>query len=156
MKEIRFVDVGEGITEGHIQKWLVNDGDAVKEDQSIFEVETDKAVVNMPAPIDGYVKIVAKAGTIVHLGDTVAFVGTKEELAAAVPQQAAQQAPAAPPSPSTSPADPAAEGNTTTSTTTGSPSPTASNTNINPASSPTSPSPAEGGNGNALCEKACA
>jgi pyruvate dehydrogenase E2 component (dihydrolipoamide acetyltransferase) len=99
MKEIRFVDVGEGITEGHIQKWLVNDGDAVKEDQSIFEVETDKAVVNMPAPIDGYVKIVAKAGTIVHLGDTVAFVGTKEELAAAVPQQAAQQAPAAPPSP---------------------------------------------------------
>ena len=60
MKEIRFVDVGEGITEGHIQKWLVNDGDTVKEDQSILQVETDKAVVNVPSPIDGIVKIVAK------------------------------------------------------------------------------------------------
>jgi pyruvate dehydrogenase E2 component (dihydrolipoamide acetyltransferase) len=91
MKEIRFIDVGEGITEGHIQKWLVNDGDKVNEDQPIFEVETDKAIVNMPAPIDGFVKIIAKAGTTVHLGDTIAFVGTNDELANARPQQAAQQ-----------------------------------------------------------------
>ena len=92
MKEIRFVDVGEGITEGHIQKWLVNDGDAVKEDQPIFQVETDKAVVNMPSPIDGYVRIVAKADTTVHLGDLVAQIGTKEELAAAQKSQPQQQA----------------------------------------------------------------
>ena len=93
MKEIRFVDVGEGITEGHIQKWLVNDGDAVKEDQPIFEVETDKAVVSMPSPIDGFVRILAKAGTIVHLGDTIAQIGTREELANAkvAPQQQAVQ-----------------------------------------------------------------
>jgi pyruvate dehydrogenase E2 component (dihydrolipoamide acetyltransferase) len=56
MKEIRFVDVGEGITEGHIQKWLVNDGDTVKEDETILQVETDKAVVNVPSPIDGTVR----------------------------------------------------------------------------------------------------
>ncbi len=97
MKEIKFVDVGEGITEGHIQKWLVNDGDAVKEDQTIFEVETDKAVVSMPSPIDGFVKIFAKAGTTVHLGDMIAQIGTKEEIlttsAAAPQQQAAQQTP---------------------------------------------------------------
>ncbi|MGD0511509.1 MAG: biotin/lipoyl-containing protein, partial [Candidatus Micrarchaeaceae archaeon] len=80
MKEIRFVDVGEGITEGHIQKWLVNDGDAVKEDQSLVMVETDKAVVNVPSPIDGFVKVVAKENTTVHVGDLVAQIGTKEEL----------------------------------------------------------------------------
>jgi len=85
MKEIRFVDVGEGITEGHIQKWLVNDGDAVKEDEPIFQIETDKAIVNMPAPIDGFVRIVARENTIVHLGDTIAYVGTKDEISAAQP-----------------------------------------------------------------------
>ncbi|MGC8587052.1 MAG: dihydrolipoamide acetyltransferase family protein [Candidatus Micrarchaeia archaeon] len=81
MKEIRFVDVGEGITEGHVVKWLVHDGDAVKEDQPLFQIETDKAVVSIPSPIDGYVKIAAKEGTDVHLGDLVATVGTAEELA---------------------------------------------------------------------------
>ena len=70
MKEIKFVDVGEGITEGHIRKWLVKDGAEVKEDQPLFQVETDKAVVNMPAPIDGTVKIFAKEDTTVKLGDT--------------------------------------------------------------------------------------
>ena len=50
MKEIKFVDVGEGITEGHVRKWLVKDGDSVKEDQPVVQVETDKAVVNVPAP----------------------------------------------------------------------------------------------------------
>ncbi len=91
MKEIKFVDVGEGITEGHIQKWLVNDGDAVKEDQPIFEVETDKAVVSMPSPIDGFVKIIAKEKSIVHLGDTIAQIGTKDELANSKGQTPVQQ-----------------------------------------------------------------
>jgi pyruvate dehydrogenase E2 component (dihydrolipoamide acetyltransferase) len=83
MKEIRFVDVGEGITEGHIKKWLVADGAQVKEDQPLFQVETDKAVVNMPAPIDGMLKIVAKEDSIVKVGDTIAQVGTAEELSSA-------------------------------------------------------------------------
>ncbi len=91
MKEIRFVDVGEGITEGHIQKWLVNDGDAVKEDEAILQVETDKAVVNVPAPIDGFVKIVAKEGTIVYVGDLIAQIGTKEELASSHQEVQAKQ-----------------------------------------------------------------
>ena len=80
MKEIRFVDVGEGITEGHIKKWLVADGAEVKEDQPLFQVETDKAVVNMPSPIDGVVRIVAREDSTVKVGDTIAQVGTKEEL----------------------------------------------------------------------------
>ncbi|MGC8687468.1 MAG: dihydrolipoamide acetyltransferase family protein [Candidatus Micrarchaeia archaeon] len=84
MKEIRFVDVGEGITEGHVVKWLVKDGDKVKEDQPLFQIETDKAVVSIPAPIDGYVKIAAKEGTDVHLGDLVAAVGTQDEISKVV------------------------------------------------------------------------
>jgi pyruvate dehydrogenase E2 component (dihydrolipoamide acetyltransferase) len=96
MKEIRFVDVGEGITEGKIQKWLVNDGDKVDEDESILQVETDKAVVNVPSPIDGFLKIVAKENSIVKVGDLIAQVGTKDELGGALapqPQQPAQKTP---------------------------------------------------------------
>ena len=85
MKEIRFVDVGEGITEGHIKKWLVADGAEVKEDQPLFQVETDKAVVSMPAPIDGILRIVAKEDSIVKVGDTIAQVGTKEDLSSSAP-----------------------------------------------------------------------
>ena len=93
MKEIKFVDVGEGITEGHLQKWLVKDGDQVKEDQSIVQVETDKAIVSVPAPIDGILKIVAKDDTVLHVGDTLAYIGTLQELAAIPTQQAQAAAP---------------------------------------------------------------
>ena len=47
MKELKFIDVGEGITEGHVRQWLVKDGDQVKEDQPVVRVETDKAVVEL-------------------------------------------------------------------------------------------------------------
>lgn len=80
MKEIKFVDVGEGITEGHLQKWLVKDGDLVKEDQPLFQIETDKAVVNIPSPISGKVKIIVKEDSTVYVGDTIAAVGTEAEL----------------------------------------------------------------------------
>ncbi|MEM3180791.1 MAG: dihydrolipoamide acetyltransferase family protein [Candidatus Micrarchaeaceae archaeon] len=104
MKELKFVDVGEGITEGHLQKWLVKDGDEVKEDQPIAMIETDKAVVSVPAPTNGKVKIVAKENTDVHIGDTLALIGEENELKNAVPstgaygesaqrQQQTQQAP---------------------------------------------------------------
>jgi pyruvate dehydrogenase E2 component (dihydrolipoamide acetyltransferase) len=95
MKAIRFVDVGEGITEGHIQKWLVKEGDSVKEDQSVVMVETDKAVVNVPAPVSGKIKILLGDNSTLHIGDTLAYIGTPEELAGmpAPQQQAGTQAP---------------------------------------------------------------
>jgi pyruvate dehydrogenase E2 component (dihydrolipoamide acetyltransferase) len=103
MKEIKFVDVGEGITEGHIRKWLVKDGDNVKEDQSVVQVETDKAVVNVPSPISGMLKINAPENTVVYVGDSIAYIGTPAELQAAPkpqhvqPKQEAVQQPAAKP-----------------------------------------------------------
>ena len=51
--EFKFPDVGEGITEGEIVKWLVKEGDFVKADQNIVQVETDKAVVDLPSPVSG-------------------------------------------------------------------------------------------------------
>lgn len=104
MKDIRFVDVGEGITEGKIQKWLAKDGDQVKEDQSVAQVETDKAVVNVPSPIAGTIKINMKEGSTLHIGDTLAWIGAPDELKGA----AAASAPAAPPQPK--PAAPQAKG----------------------------------------------
>ncbi len=80
MKVLKFVDVGEGITEGHVQKWLVADGDMVKEDQSLVQIETDKAVVNLPAPVSGKVKIVAKEDSVLKVGDVIAYVGEPSEL----------------------------------------------------------------------------
>jgi len=55
MKEFKFPDVGEGIHEGKIVKWHVKEGDAVKTDQVLVEVETDKAVVELPSPMTGTV-----------------------------------------------------------------------------------------------------
>ena len=92
MKEIRFVDVGEGITEGHIKKWLISDGAEVKEDQPLFQVETDKAIVNMPAPIDGIAHIVAKEDSIVKVGDLIGYVSAKGESTVAPAGEAPQPA----------------------------------------------------------------
>ncbi len=80
MKVLKFVDIGEGITEGHVQKWLVKDGDTVKEDQPIVQIETDKAVVNLPSPINGVVRIGARENTTVKVGDVIAYVGEDSEL----------------------------------------------------------------------------
>lgn len=79
MKELRFVDVGEGITEGEIHKWMVKDFDEVKEDQPLVQVETDKAIVNLPAPISGKIKIIVEKGSV-KVGDILAFLGDEEEL----------------------------------------------------------------------------
>ena len=55
MYEFKFPDVGEGITEGELVKWLVKEGDRVAQDQPIAEVETDKAIVQIPSPVVGAV-----------------------------------------------------------------------------------------------------
>ncbi len=90
MYEIKFADVGEGITEGRVQKWLVGDGAQVKEDQPVVQIETDKAVVNIPSPIDGKIRIVAREGSDVAVGSVLAYVGTESEQGAGGLQQPAQ------------------------------------------------------------------
>ncbi len=63
--DFKFPDVGEGIQEGEIVKWLVKEGDSVKENQNIVQVETDKSVVDLPSPKTGKItRIAAKSGTV--------------------------------------------------------------------------------------------
>tara|TARA_Y100000310_G_C20661404_1_gene804994 strand:+ start:749 stop:2092 length:1344 start_codon:yes stop_codon:yes gene_type:complete len=78
--EFKFPDVGEGITEGEIVKWRVEVGDVVKEDQVLADVETDKAVVEIPSPKSGVVlKLNARDGDTVNVGDVIALIGEKGE-----------------------------------------------------------------------------
>ncbi|MEK7528275.1 MAG: biotin/lipoyl-containing protein, partial [Patescibacteria group bacterium] len=53
MYEFKFPDVGEGIHEGVITRWLVSEGDTVKSDQTLVEMETAKAIVEIPSPKAG-------------------------------------------------------------------------------------------------------
>lgn len=76
--EFKFPDVGEGITEGEIINWKVKEGDFVKEDQPLGEIETDKAVVEMPSPRTGkIITINKKPGETVHVGETLVTIEEK-------------------------------------------------------------------------------
>src|SRR3989344_549188 len=78
--DFKFPDVGEGITEGEIVKWRVKVGDKVKADQVLVEVETDKAVVEIPSPQAGTIlKIYNKEGDIIKVGETLVSIGEKGE-----------------------------------------------------------------------------
>ena len=62
-------DIGEGVVEGEVVEWMVAVGDAVKEDDPILSVMTDKATVEIPSPVDGTVtKVVGEAGDILPVG----------------------------------------------------------------------------------------
>ena len=82
--EFKFPDVGEGITEGEIVKWFIKEGDKVREDQVIGEIETDKAIVQIPSPKAGVIlKIHIKEGEIVKVGETLVTIeeaGEKVEV----------------------------------------------------------------------------
>jgi len=83
--DFKFPDVGEGIHEGKIVKWLVKEGDVVKSDQPLVEVETDKAVVELPSPAAGKIlKISHKEGETVKVGEVLVSIGGEGEKATAV------------------------------------------------------------------------
>jgi len=79
-KEFRFPDVGEGITEGEIVRWLVKEGDEIQADQTVAEIETDKAIVEMPSPYAGTVlKLHFKEKDLVKVGQALVTIGEKGE-----------------------------------------------------------------------------
>lgn len=75
-------DLGEGIAEGEIRKWLVKEGDPVEEHQNVLEIETDKAVVEVPSPRKGRVlKIAREEGEIVKVGEVLMSISEPGEAA---------------------------------------------------------------------------
>ncbi len=79
-KEFKLPDVGEGVAEGELVQWLVEPGDEVREDQPVAEVETDKAMVEVPSPYDGTVKeLRAEEGEMVPVGDVIITFEVEEE-----------------------------------------------------------------------------
>ena len=83
--EFKFPDVGEGIHEGEIVKWFVNEGDKIKADQPLGEIETDKAIVEMPSPKSGKIlKLHVAAGGIIHVGETMVTIQEEHETEADV------------------------------------------------------------------------
>lgn len=79
-QQFRFPDVGEGITEGEIVRWVVKEGDEVEEDQTLVELETDKAVVEIPSPFKGTIlKIHFQKKDIIKVGEVLVTIGKKGE-----------------------------------------------------------------------------
>jgi 2-oxoglutarate dehydrogenase E2 component (dihydrolipoamide succinyltransferase) len=92
-KEIRVPALGESVTEATVAKWFKNEGDAIKIDEPMVELETDKVTVEVPAPASGKLeKINVLAGTTVNVG---ALLGSILEGAAGATALAAKPAPAA-------------------------------------------------------------
>ncbi len=97
-EEIKVPSVGESITSGVIVGWRKQNGDSVKDGEILFDLETDKAVLEIPSPGSGVLEIKVAEGTEVEIGQTVAMLGeaeakteeepsTKGEPEAAVPEE---------------------------------------------------------------------
>ncbi|MDQ0217248.1 2-oxo acid dehydrogenase subunit E2 [Peribacillus cavernae] len=70
--QFRLPDIGEGIHEGEIVKWFIKPGDKVQEDDVLCEVQNDKAVVEIPSPVEGTVEeILVEEGTVATVGDVL-------------------------------------------------------------------------------------
>jgi len=74
--EIRIPEVGESVSEVIIAEWLKKDGDYVKVDEPICEIDSDKASFEIPSENDGMLKILVKEGETVAVGDVIAKIDT--------------------------------------------------------------------------------
>lgn len=78
--EFKLPDIGEGIHEGEIAKWLVAEGDKINEDDVLVEIQNDKAVVEIPSPVDGTVsKIHIEEGEVTTVGTTIVTIDDGSE-----------------------------------------------------------------------------
>lgn len=97
--EYRFPELGEGLHEGEIIKMHIKPGDKVTDDDIIMEVQNDKAVVEVPCPVNGTVQeVFAKDGQVCRVGEVVAIIdaeGDIPEQEAPAEEQSAQEADAA-------------------------------------------------------------
>jgi 2-oxoisovalerate dehydrogenase E2 component (dihydrolipoyl transacylase) len=96
--EFKLPDLGEGLTEGEIARWLVSEGQEVAEDDPLVEIQTDKTTVEIPSPAAGTVtRILVEEGRVVPVGTVLVVIGGEPDgdqpHADRAPEQAAAQAP---------------------------------------------------------------
>lgn len=97
VREFKLPDIGEGVHEGEVVKWFVKPGDAVKENDPVVEVMTDKVTVQIPSPVTGKIlELRAKEGEVVKVGSTLVVFGEAGETVPAVTKPSTP-APAPPP-----------------------------------------------------------
>ena len=95
--EIRVPTLGESITEATITKWFKKEGEEVAADEPLVELETDKVMVEVPAPSAGVLsEIVAKDGDTVEVGALLGAIGKGSGAAASASAKAAPAPAAAP------------------------------------------------------------
>ena len=74
--EFKLPDLGEGLTEGEIARWLVQEGQEVAEDDPLVEIQTDKTTVEIPSPAAGKVaRIMVGEGEVVPVGTVLVVIG---------------------------------------------------------------------------------
>jgi pyruvate dehydrogenase E2 component (dihydrolipoamide acetyltransferase) len=94
VREFKLPDVGEGVSEGEIVSWLVEEGDEVTEDMPVAEVETDKAIVEVPSPVNGAVKeIIPEEGEVVKVGSVIITFDVEGEADETETESAASEEP---------------------------------------------------------------
>ncbi len=104
MKEFRLPDPGEGLVEAEIVRWVVAEGDEVKVNDIIVEIETSKSIVELPSPFAGRVaRLLVQEGQTVEVGTPIIFIDDGSPTPAAEPSSApaaessaADQAPVGP------------------------------------------------------------
>src|SRR3954469_4451032 len=84
--EFKLPDLGEGLTEGEVARWLVSAGDEIAEDAPLVEIQTDKTTVEIPSPAAGVVaRILVAEGDVVPVGTVLVVIGENGSAAAAAP-----------------------------------------------------------------------
>src|SRR6266508_350911 len=112
--EVKVPQLSESVSEATLLAWHKKVGEAVKRDENLIDIETDKVVLELPAPADGVLtKIVKSDGGTVKAGEVIATIDTEGKASGAAPAAAQVKAapapvPAAKPPVSTAPAMPSA------------------------------------------------
>ncbi len=97
--EFKLPDIGEGVVEGEIVKWLICKGERIDEDQPMVEIMTDKATVEIPAPVAGEVlETNGQEGSVVEVGATLVVIES-DSAPESSPEVAATPSVSAPPKP---------------------------------------------------------
>jgi 2-oxoglutarate dehydrogenase E2 component (dihydrolipoamide succinyltransferase) len=109
--EIKVPAMGESVTEATISKWFKKEGDTVKRDEPLLELETDKVTVEVPSPADGAIESInVQAGATVQVGALLGAIAEgKAGAAPAKPQAAKAEAPKPAAAPAPAPAAPKAD-----------------------------------------------